>query len=108
MQRKIRQSQTIVPFGVGAIFDFKGESLVGCDIRWWGPHGQIVHSERLARALGVTQLKSAPVVDTGGWGPPSIGIPYSRFPSWVFCQKCRRMTRWNRSMEQVGRAPECA
>ena len=28
MQRKIRQSQTIVPFGVGAIFDFKGESLV--------------------------------------------------------------------------------
>lgn len=108
MQRKIRQSQTIVPFGVGAIFDFKGESLVGCDIRRWGPHGQVVHSERLARALGVAQLKSAPVVDTGGWGSPSIGIPYARFPSWVFCQKCRRMTRWNRAMEQVGRAPECA
>jgi hypothetical protein len=108
LQRKIRQSQTIVPFGVGAIFDIKGESLVGCDIRHWGPHGRIVHSERLARALGVAQLKSAPVVDTGAWAPPSIGIPYARFPSWLFCQKCRRMVRWNRSREQSGRTPECA
>ena len=52
MQRKIRQSQTIVPFGVGAIFDFKGESLVGCDTFRWGARGETIQSERLAAALG--------------------------------------------------------
>lgn len=108
MQRKIRQSQTIVPFGVGAIFDIKGESLVGCDIRYWGPHGLTVQSERLTRALGVDRLRAAPVVDSGGWAPPSVAIPYARFPSWLFCQQCRRMTRWNRSLESPDRAPECA
>ncbi|MEB3032089.1 DUF1998 domain-containing protein [[Mycobacterium] nativiensis] len=107
MQRKIRQSQTIVPFGVGAIFDFKGESLVGCDIFGWGARGETVQSERLAAALGVTHFRAAPAVDSNAWAPPKAGVPYARFPSWLFCQKCRRMTRWRRSLEQEGKAPSC-
>ena len=73
MQRKIRQSQTIVPFGVGAIFDIKGESLVGCDIFRWGARGETIQSERLAAALGakyyrLEELKSGELlhlVETG-------------------------------------------
>lgn len=107
MQRKIRQSQTIVPFGVGAIFDFKGESLVGCDIFRWGARGETIQSERLAATLGVAQFRAAPAVDSNAWAPSSAGVPYARFPTWLFCQQCRRMTRWKRSLEQEGKAPTC-
>ncbi|WP_434447606.1 DrmB family protein [Lentzea sp. E54] len=108
MQRKIRQSQTIVPFGVGAIFDFQGESLVACDTFRWGARGEKIQSERLAATLGVAEFRSAPAVDSNAWAPPSRGIPYARFPSWLFCQKCRRMTRWSRSLEQEGKVSTCA
>lgn len=107
MQRKIRQSQTIVPFGVGAIFDFKGESLVGCDIFRWGPRGETIQSDRLAAVLGVAQFRAAPVIDSNSWAPSTAGVPYSRFPTWLFCQQCRRMTRWRRSLEQEGKSPAC-
>jgi hypothetical protein len=107
MQRKIRQSQTIVPFGVGAIFDFKGESFVGCDIFHWGSRGKNVQSDRLAAALGVSQFRAAPAVDSNTWAPSTAGVPYARFPSWLFCPQCRRMTRWKRSLEQEGKAPTC-
>lgn len=108
-QRKIRQSQTIVPFGVGAIFDFQGESLVGCDTFRWGARGETIISERLARALGVREFRSAPVSESNRWGnAASWGVPYSRFPTWLFCQNCRRMSRWRRSLEQEGKAPTCS
>lgn len=107
MQRKIRQSQTIVPFGVGAIFDFQGESLVGCDIFRWGARGETIQSERLAAALGVAQFRAAPAVDSNAWAPPTAGVPYARFPTWLFCHQCRRMTRWRRALEQEGKAPTC-
>lgn len=106
-QRKIRQSQTIVPFGVGAIFDFQGESLVACDTFRWGPRGERIQSERLAAVLGVKEFRAAPAVASNAWAAPSSGVPYSRFPSWVFCQKCRRMTRWSRALEQEDKAPTC-
>jgi hypothetical protein len=108
MQRKIRQSQTIVPFGVGSIFDFKGESLVACDTFRWGARGEKILSERLAAALGVAEFRSAPAVDSNAWASSSRGIPYARFPSWLFCQQCRRMTRWTRGLEQEDKAPTCA
>jgi len=107
VQRKIRQSQTIVPFGVGAIFDFKGESLVACDIFRWGARGETIQSERLAAVLGVSNFRAAPAVDSNAWAAPSAGVPYARFPTWLFCQHCRRMTRWTRALEQDGKAPAC-
>ena len=108
MQRKIRQSQTLVPFGVGAIFDFRGESFVACDTWRWGHRGYPIQSERLCSALGVQALRAAPfVVDSSGWAPPSAGIPYARFPTWLFCQKCRRMLRWRLGLEQEGKTPIC-
>lgn len=107
MQRKIRQSQTIVPFGVGAIFDFQGESLVACDTWRWGHHGERIQSERLAGVLGVIEFRAAPAVASNAWAAPSSGVPYARFPSWLFCQQCRRLTRWSRALERQDKAPTC-
>ena len=81
MQRKIRQSQTIVPFGVGAIFDLQGESLVACDTFRWGPRGERSRASGLAAVLGVTQFRAAPAVDSNAWAAPSAGVPYARFPA---------------------------
>ncbi|MCU7730917.1 DUF1998 domain-containing protein [Actinoplanes sp. KI2] len=105
--RKIRQSQTLVPFGVGAIFDIRGESFVACDIWRWAGRGYQVRSERLCRALKIQELKAAPVVGTSRWAPPSAGIPYHRFPTWLFCQNCHNMVRWRLSLEQDGKVPTC-
>lgn len=107
MQRKIRQSQTLVPFGVGAIFDIRGESFVACDTWRWGARGYTVQSQRLCRALGVQSLRAAPVVGTSRWAPPSAGIPYYRFPTWLFCQNCHNMMRWRLALEQDGKVPTC-
>jgi Domain of unknown function (DUF1998) len=104
-QRTVRQSQTIVPFGVGGIFDFRGESFVGCDVWRWGNRGSVIQSDRLARNLRVQGFRAAPAFDPFDRGA-TAAVPYARFPSWLFCQRCRRMTRWLRAMED-GRVPAC-
>ncbi|MDF6103644.1 DUF1998 domain-containing protein [Gordonia hongkongensis] len=104
----MRQSQTLSPFGVGAILDLQGESLVACDIYRWGSNkGDLVSSPRLLEALRVAQLYAAPSVDSQSHGRQSKGVPYARFPSWLFCNKCRAMIQWRRSMEQDGKRPNC-
>ncbi|NMO53847.1 DUF1998 domain-containing protein [Actinoplanes sp. TBRC 11911] len=105
--RKIRQSQTLVPFGVGAIFDFRGESFVACDTWRWQNRGYAIRSPRLSAALNVDSLRAAPITESRRWAPPSAGVPYLRFPTWMFCQKCRNMVRWKRAQEQEGKVPLC-
>jgi hypothetical protein len=107
LDRRVRQSQTIAPFGVGAIFDIQGESFVACDIYEWGNRGEPVVSSRLTGRLRVRGLRAAETVDESPFAKGGRGIPYARFPSWLFCQKCRAMTSWSRAMEQDGQAPTC-
>ncbi len=107
MQRKVRQSQTLTPFGVGAIFDFRGESFVATDTWRWHRRGYQVQSTRLCKALNVQSLRAAPVVESSLWAPPSLGIPYFRFPTWLFCQNCRNMLRWTLGLEEEGKVPIC-
>ncbi len=106
MHRTIRQSQTLVPFGVGGIFDFRGESFVGLRRVEVG-EPRYSDSVRPARAeparsgvqvgSGVRRVRSR----SCSW------CPVRAVPSWLFCQRCRRMTRWLRAMED-GRDPGCA
>ncbi len=97
--RTIRLSQTLSPFGVGAIYDYRGESLIACDISRWGGRGERIRSERLELALGVEQLKTAPSQTTlWGTAPP---LPYFRFPQWLFCPRCRKMVRWSTTDEEA-------
>jgi hypothetical protein len=102
----MRLSQTVSPFGVGSVLDVLGESLMGADISEW-PYERTerVAMRRLELALGVTELRSPPSVPSY----PSTntpGLPYQRFPRWLFCQDCRRL-RLLRASEETGEPPTC-
>jgi hypothetical protein len=104
--RQTRLSQTISPFGVGAILDVDGESLMAADISLWPLEAtHRIVSRRLEESLGVAELRTPPSVPSR----PSArtpGIFYKRFPSWLFCQDCRRMHR-ARGHEETGGPPAC-
>ena len=104
MRRTIRLSQTLAPFGVGAVYDFLGESFVACDSYRWGNHGVRLRPAGLDKALGVKELRSAP---TASFGTHSGSLPFYRFPQWLFCPRCRRMTRWSTKMEQPNQPATC-
>ncbi|MET8251413.1 DUF1998 domain-containing protein [Micromonospora sp. NPDC005197] len=105
--RTVRLSQVVSPFGVGAVFDVLGESLMGVDISGWAYNKTTkVESGRLEQALGVKELRSPPSVPSYP-SKHTPGIPYQRFPRWLFCQNCRRM-RYMRGAEETGEAPKCA
>ncbi|MFD4344190.1 DrmB family protein [Streptomyces coelicoflavus] len=106
---RVRQSQTVVPFGVGAVFDIQGESFVATGIGDWPPRGrQRVESARLASRLGVTGFYAAPATANDRFDVPDApGAPYIRFPSWLFCGSCRRMKRWRIADEKPGQPPRC-
>jgi MrfA Zn-binding domain len=105
--RKLRRAQTLTPFGVGAVFDIVGESFVAEDItRWYGqPHK--IRAPRIARLFGVSELRTAPPAPESGGLTKGPGVPFFRFPQWLFCPGCRRMTKWKYTLEQPGRAPRC-
>ncbi len=106
IERKIRLSQTISPFGVGAIYDFRGESLVACDTTYWKGRGDRLESPRLAAKLGVDYFKAAP--STIAWKTGSVPrLPFIRFPSWMFCSDCRHMRKMVSMDEVEGEAPRC-
>jgi hypothetical protein len=104
--RMMRLSQTVSPFGVGSVLDILGESLMGADISEW-PYDRTerVAMRRLELALGVSELRSPPSVPSY----PSTntpGLPYQRFPRWLFCQDCRRM-HFLRASDETGEPPVC-
>ena len=104
--RSIRLSQTLAPFGVGAIYDILGESLVACDTAMWHNHGTPIRLDRLKRDLGVSGFRSAPShVDLYRLKGPRL--PFARFPQWLFCPRCRRMDRWWWSDEEPDEPPRC-
>jgi hypothetical protein len=105
-ERNVRLSQTLAPFGVGAIYDILGESLVACETGWWGNAGQRLRLPRLEKQLGVDSFRAAPS-HASLFGGSSPGLPYYRFPQWLFCPRCRRMTQWRERMEVAGEPPRC-
>src|SRR5205814_830273 len=106
IERTVRQSQTLTPFGVGAIYDVLGESLVAADISYWGGRGELLRAPRLERELKVSKLKAAP--SSGSFWRRSPGVPYVRFPKWLFCSSCRRMVLWRWANERPGEPAVCA
>src|SRR3954463_7983688 len=82
LERTIRLSQTVAPFGVGAIYDIRGESLVAVDTTRWGGMGERIVLDRLAKELQVEGFRGAPA----RWDQFSTSGPrlmYARFPRWL-------------------------
>jgi hypothetical protein len=122
LNRIIRQSQAVVSYGVGSIYDVLGESFVLCDTTWWtstryNAQGRRIRASRLVRALsqggrGVNALYEPVEMEDAKQAfnkPPHRGLPYLRFPRWLFCSSCRKMFFWNRKREadQDGDKPTC-
>lgn len=108
--RRLRRSQTLSPFGVGAIFDVVGESFVAEDTQRWKGQATNVEAPRIAAIMGVAGLRTAPPAPERG--SKGAGVPFYRFPQWMFCpaKHCRRMTRWSLAREralQPGDPPRC-
>ncbi|GAA3947523.1 hypothetical protein Aau02nite_61490 [Amorphoplanes auranticolor] len=104
--RTTRLSQTISPFGVGAVLDVLGESLMAADIsRWPVDETYRIVSRRLEESLGVAELRSPPSVPSRP-SKRTPGVLYERFPGWLFCQDCRRMHRM-RHHDETGEPPTC-
>lgn len=84
----IRRTQLIVPFGTGSIINLPDDSLMTCSIDMWDDalvrSAREVHDLRLERNLQVSCFRLPPSSDEA-----PAGIPFVRFPEWLFCPGCR-------------------
>jgi hypothetical protein len=84
---KLRSSQAISPFGVGAIVDFKRQSLMAASTQFWNiDKCREIHDERLERVLNVDTFYIPENLDED----KKYGFPFVNFPEWYFCPSCRK------------------
>lgn len=99
--RSIRRGQAISPWGVGALVDFPGESLMAAGLDAW-PEEPVCRllDHRLQQRLKVEFFRQPPP-----WTVRTRSVlPFVRFPRWHFCPRCRRMTKVKTS-DQKPRCP---
>lgn len=93
IKHDLRLSETLSPFGVGAIVDVRGASLIAPDTSWWDKKfTEEIHCDRLVDRLGPGSLCEAPT-HAGQAGKNTAGLLYWRFPEWRFCERCTRLSR---------------
>jgi len=103
--KTLRRAQTLSPFGVGAIMEIDGESLVAADSTYWKSSGEEIHEPRLEKYLAVRKFMMAePESEISTQSANSThGVPFVRFPVWHFCTYCRHMYKVINSVQ----APTC-
>lgn len=111
IERRIRKGQLISPFGPCGIFDFGDESFMTLDISQWKRSSteQVRELPRLQNLLQVMELRQ-PITAPDGFqreSDLSKSIPFTRFPAWLFCPKCRKMKLWSWKDERKGQPPYC-
>ncbi|MGM7698478.1 DrmB family protein [Microbacterium sp. A84] len=106
--KTIRASETVAPYGPGAIVDILGQSfMVPTGDKWPSPKvRERVSADRLAAALQVQELWAAPTTHEPEKGTVP-GLEFVRFPGWLFCQVCRRLIHWSSKFE-TGGVPHCS
>jgi hypothetical protein len=83
---KLRRGQLVIPFGVGAVVNLPGESVMQCSARLWPQTGlRTIYDERLQRRLNISYFKMPPSEEE-----VPLGLPFVRFPRWLRCPKCKR------------------
>lgn len=110
MSKRVLQlgvAKLIAPFGPGAIVDILGESFVTLTAESWPPRSRLnsIDCLRLSSRLNVQRFYGPPAVGDVE-SPQALGVNVARFPSWLFCQTCRRMIRWT-SKNENGQPPAC-
>src|SRR5665647_690549 len=100
LNKPIRRSQLISPYGVGSIVPFpEDESLMiaGLDMWKFGNDKKefVIKDERLEKRLGVKELRRPPDFRDSKTDKINayIKIPTVRFPSWNYCPFCGSMSK---------------
>ncbi|GAA1583949.1 DUF1998 domain-containing protein [Actinoplanes couchii] len=89
----LRLSETISPFGVGAIVDVRGESLIAPDTSWWNRKlAPEISCDRLVARLGGGVLRQPPA-HAGRAAKETASLLYWRFPEWRFCEQCTKLSK---------------
>lgn len=104
--RKIRKSAIISPFGVGSIYDSGDESFIAMDTTYWDKNAPIIRLPRLEVELSVNHFCTAPIAEDKR-GSTTQGVPYHRFPQWLFCKSCGLMSHWSHKNEKKNQRPTC-
>lgn len=99
---RIRQSQLVSTFGVGAIIPSGDHSYLICGIDEWDDRRCApIEEPRLARSLRVHNFR-APAT-----GTRRGDVPVIRFPEFQYCPNCRRLGRfWEFDAEKM-QCPDC-
>lgn len=93
IRHDLRLSETISPFGVGAIVDVRGESLMAPDTSWWDKKfAQEISCERLMARLGAGVLRQPPAHASRA-AKETPALLYWRFPAWRFCERCDKLSK---------------
>ena len=117
---KLRRSTAVMTFGPGAVVDFRADgapvSAVAAGLEEWDssfpPAGlanpQRITEPRLQRKLSVRGFRLPPVVDEN-WRddngkPDGRTLVAARFPQWLQCPQCDRLTPEKKWSEDPGRA----
>ncbi|MFE5207404.1 DrmB family protein [Streptomyces sp. NPDC056600] len=93
IKHDLRLSEAISPFGVGAIVDVRGASLIAPDTSWWDrKFSPEISCERLMARLGPGMLRQPPA-HAGTAAKETPALPYWRFPAWRFCERCNKLSK---------------
>lgn len=92
IKHDLRLSEIVSPFGVGAIVDVRGQSLIAADTSWWDKkHSPEIHCERLLQRIGAGELREPPT-HSGRVAQGTPSLLYWRFPEWRFCERCTKLS----------------
>ncbi len=95
---KVRRSQLISTYGIGAIVDLEKGSYMPMGLEDWESVTRLpsltISEARLQAQLGVTHFRLPPVsedVGVSGHIDPAHAAPAVRFPEWHQCRHCNRI-----------------
>ena len=86
----IRRPQLVDTYGIGAIFDAPGMSLMISESDWKMTNLSQVDEPRLVKRLKVDRLMTPLPSEDDEFMPT---VPARRFPGWCYCPKCRDFRR---------------
>ncbi|WP_308221147.1 DUF1998 domain-containing protein [Nocardia sputi] len=93
IKHDLRLAETITPFGVGAVVDIRGESIVASDASWWDrSRSPEIRCDRLLSRLGRGELRQPPS-HAGRSARDTAALMYWRFPAWRFCERCTKLSK---------------
>lgn len=93
ISHELRRHEIVAPYGVGAIVDVLGESLIAPDTSHWDrAKAPVLSCPRLVDSLGGGELREPPT-HAGKAGSGTSSLLYWRFPTWRFCERCGSVTR---------------